>query len=57
MKVVYLSIGRRRSQKIDQVKYMKIWDLTQIYNSGRISGATDKGIGNKARYLSTPKAR
>jgi hypothetical protein len=34
---------------------MKMWDSTQIYNSGRILGATDKDIATKARYLSTPK--
>jgi hypothetical protein len=34
-----------------------IWDSTRIYNSGRISGATDKGIDTKAHYLSTPGAR
>jgi hypothetical protein len=43
--------------KIDQVKDMKIWDSTWIYNSDRISGATNKGIDNKAHYLSTPGAR
>jgi hypothetical protein len=53
---LFLSIGRR-SQKIDQVEEMKIWDSTRIYNSGRISGATDKGIDNRYRYLSTPEAR
>jgi hypothetical protein len=47
----------RRSRKIDQVEEIKIWDSTRIYNSGRISGATDKGIDNKARQLSTPEAR
>jgi hypothetical protein len=46
----------RRSQNIDQVEEMKIWDSTRIYNSGRILGATDKGIDNRARYLSTPEA-
>jgi hypothetical protein len=35
---------------------MKIWDSTRIYDSGRISGATEKGIYNRARYLSTPEA-
>jgi hypothetical protein len=54
MKVVYLRT--EKSQKIDQVKDMKIWDSTQIYNSGRISGATDKGIANRAHYLCTPEA-
>jgi hypothetical protein len=34
---------------IDQVEDLKIWDSTRIYNSGRISGATDKGIDNRAR--------
>jgi hypothetical protein len=55
--VYFLSTGKRRSQKIDQVEDMKIWDSTRIYYSGRISGATDKGIDNRARYLSTPEAR
>jgi hypothetical protein len=58
MKDVYFwSAGRKRNQKIDQVEDMKIWDSTRIYNSGRISGATDKGIDNRAHYLSTPEAR
>jgi hypothetical protein len=48
---------KKKSKKIDQVEDIKIWDSTRIYNSGRISGATDKGIDNRARYLSTPKAR
>jgi hypothetical protein len=52
----FLNIGRR-NRKIDQVEEMKIWDSTRIYNSSRISGDTDKGIDNRARYLSTPKAR
>jgi hypothetical protein len=47
----------KKKSKIDQVEDMKTWDLTQIYNSGRISGATDKSIANRARYLCTPKAR
>jgi hypothetical protein len=47
----------KKKSKIDQVEDMKIWDLTRIYNSGRISGATDKGIANRARYLCTPEAR
>jgi hypothetical protein len=38
-----------RNQRIDQVKDLKIRDSTQICNSGRISGATDKGIVNRAR--------
>jgi hypothetical protein len=38
-----------RSRRTDQVKDLKIRDSTQIYNSGRISGATDKGIANRAR--------
>jgi hypothetical protein len=36
---------------------LKLWDSTQICNSGRISGATDKGIDNGACQLSTPEAR
>jgi hypothetical protein len=35
---------------------LKIWDSTGICNSGRISGANDKGIDNRARQLSTPEA-
>jgi hypothetical protein len=46
---LFLSIGRIRSRKIDQVKDLKIWDSTRICNSGRILGATDKGIDNRAR--------
>jgi hypothetical protein len=38
----------RRSQRVDQVEGLKIWDSTRICNSGRISGATDKGIDNRA---------
>jgi hypothetical protein len=41
----------------EEVEDIKIWDSTRIYNSGRISGATDKGIANKAHYLDTPGAR
>jgi hypothetical protein len=33
----------------DQVEDLKIRDSTRIYNSGGISGATDKGITNRAR--------
>jgi hypothetical protein len=49
----------KKEKKIDQVTdcQLKIWDSTRIYNSNRISGATDKGIAIKARYLSTPGAR
>jgi hypothetical protein len=36
---------------------LKIWDSTRISNFGWISGATDKGIDNRARYLSIPEAR
>jgi hypothetical protein len=46
-----------RSQRNDHVEDLKIRDLTQICNSGRISGATDKGIDNRACQLSTPEAR
>jgi hypothetical protein len=52
---LFLNTGRR-SRKIDQVEEIKIWDSTRIYNSGRISGATDKGIDNRAHQLSTPEA-
>jgi hypothetical protein len=46
-----------KRSSIDQVKDLKIWDSTRIYNSGRISGATDKGIDDRACQLSTPEAR
>jgi hypothetical protein len=55
-KNVYFWIQEEEVQKIDQVKDVKIWDSTRICNSGRISGATDKGIDNRARYLSAPEA-
>jgi hypothetical protein len=45
---LFFSTGRIRSQKIDQVEDLKIWDSTRICNSGRISGATNKGIDNRA---------
>jgi hypothetical protein len=48
---------KKKKSKIDQAEDIKILDLTRIYNSGRISGATDKGIANKAHYLGTPGAR
>jgi hypothetical protein len=57
MKDVYFLVQEEEVENIDQVKEIKIWDSTRIYNSGRISGATDKGIDNRARYLSTPEAR
>jgi hypothetical protein len=43
-----------KKSKIDQVKEIKIWDSTQICNSRRILGATDKGVDNKARQLKYP---
>jgi hypothetical protein len=46
-----------KKSSIDQVENLKIWDSTQICNSGRISGATDKGIDDRARQLSTPEVR
>jgi hypothetical protein len=46
-----------KKSRIDQVEDLKIRDSTQICNSGRISGATDKGIDNRARQLSTLEAR
>jgi hypothetical protein len=52
-----MNTGKKMKLKIDQVEDMKIWDSTRIYNSGRILGATDKGIANKDHYLSTPVAR
>jgi hypothetical protein len=61
-----MKISQKTKSKIwryEEVKEMikskisKIRDSTRIYNSGRISGATDKGIDNKAHQLSTPEAR
>jgi hypothetical protein len=52
-----MNTGGKKKSKIDQVEDIKIWDSTWICNSGRISGATDKGIANKAHYLGTPMAR
>jgi hypothetical protein len=52
-----MNTGKKMKSKIDQVEDIKIWDSTRIYNSGRISGATDKSIANKAHYLGTPGAR
>jgi hypothetical protein len=38
-----------------QVEDLKIWDLTRIYDSDRISGATDKGMTTKAHGVGTPE--
>jgi hypothetical protein len=46
-----------RSRRNDLVEDLKIRDSTRICNSGRISGATDKGIDNRAHQLSIPEAR
>jgi hypothetical protein len=46
-------IDKGKKSKIDQVEDIKIWDSTRIYDSSRISGATDKGIAIVAHYLST----
>jgi hypothetical protein len=48
---------KKKNSKIEQVEDTKIWDSTWIYNSGRISGSTDKDIANRAHYLCTPEAR
>jgi hypothetical protein len=43
-------IGRYEEvEELIEVEDLKIRDSTRIYNSGRISGATDKGIANRAR--------
>jgi hypothetical protein len=52
-----MNTGKKKKSKVDQVEDIKIWDSIRIYNSGRILWATDKGIANKAHYLSTPGAR
>jgi hypothetical protein len=46
-----------KKSNVGQVEDLKIWDSTRICNSGRILGATDKGIDSRARQLSTPDAR
>jgi hypothetical protein len=51
-----MNTGKKKKAKIDQVEDMKIRDLTRIYNSRRILGATAKGIANQAHYLGTPGA-
>jgi hypothetical protein len=38
-----------------QVEDLKIWDLTRIYDSDRISGATDQDITTKAHNIGTPE--
>jgi hypothetical protein len=43
-----------RSQRNDQLKDLKIRDSTRIYNSGKISGATDKGIDNRSPSVEYP---
>jgi hypothetical protein len=40
--------------RYEEVEEIKIWDSTRIYNSGRISGATDKGVDNRACQLKYP---
>jgi hypothetical protein len=52
-----MNAGEKKKSKIELVKDIKIWDSTRIYNSGRILGATDKGVAHKAHYLDTPRAR
>jgi hypothetical protein len=52
-----MNTGEKKKSKIDQVENIKIWDSTRIYNSGRISGATNKGIANKDHDLGTPGVR
>jgi hypothetical protein len=52
-----MNTWKKKKSKVDQVEDINIWDSTRIYNSGRISGATDKGIANKAHYLGAPGAR
>jgi hypothetical protein len=44
-----------RSRRI-QDEDLKIWDSSQIYDSDRISGATDKGMNTKAHDVGTPEA-
>jgi hypothetical protein len=39
-----------------QVKDLKIWDSTQIYDTDRISRATHKGMNTKAHDVGTPEA-
>jgi hypothetical protein len=51
-----MNTEKNKKSKIDQVEDMKIWDSTRIYKSSGISAATDKGIANKAHYLTTARA-
>jgi hypothetical protein len=46
-----------RSQVLIKLKIWRFEIQPKSANSGRISGATDKGIDNTARQLSTPEAR
>jgi hypothetical protein len=46
-----------RSRRNAQVEDLKIRDSTRICNSGRILGATNMGIDNRAHQLSTSEAR
>jgi hypothetical protein len=38
-----------------QVEDLNIWDSTRIYDSDRISGATDKGTTTWAHGIGTPE--
>jgi hypothetical protein len=51
-------IGRRRliRSKIISRGFEDLRFNSNLHNSGRISGATNKGITIRARYLSTPRA-
>jgi dephospho-CoA kinase len=61
MKIIHVWLQEEweveRLTKRQKIEDLKSWDSTRIYNSGRISGATDKGIDNRARWLSTLEAR
>jgi hypothetical protein len=45
-----------KSEEVKDWSSRRFEDSTRICNSGRISGATDKGIDNRAHQLSTPEA-
>jgi hypothetical protein len=54
--ISYLNEGAKDwSSRRIQVEDLKIWDSTWIYNSGRISGATDKDMNTKAHDIGTPE--
>jgi hypothetical protein len=54
-----LKLSKRRRWRLikSKITSQRFRDSAQIYNSGRIPGATDKGMTTEAHYLSTPRIR